>query len=164
MAPGVEQDVGGLDVAMDEAARVRGVERGGHRGDDRRRALGLEPALAAQQRAQVLALDVAHDLEQHAVLLARVVDRDHVRMIERRGDLRLRDEAAAEGRVVGERGRDQLDGHVPVEGEVGRPVDDAHAALARHLVEAVTREDRPDGGVVHGASSTPARGARQAKV
>ena len=59
------------------------------------------------------------------------------------------DEAAAEGRVVGERGRDQLDGHVPVEREVGRPVDDAHAALARHLVEAVTREDRPEGGIVH---------------
>ena len=149
VALGVEQDVGGLDVAVDEAARVRGVERGGHRGDDRRRALGLEPALAAQHRAQVLALDVAHDLEQHAVLLARVVDRDDVRMVERRGDLRLRDEAAAEGRVVRQRGRDQLDGDVPVEREVGRPVDDAHATLARHLVEAVTREDRPDGGVVH---------------
>ena len=99
-----------------------------------------------------------------AVLLARVVDRDDVRMVERRGDLRLRDEAAAEGRVARERGRDQLDRHVPVEREVGRPVDDAHTALARDLFEAVTREDRPDGGVVHGASSTPARGARQAEV
>ena len=49
----------------------------------------------------------------------------------------------------GERRRDQLDGDVPVEREVGRPVDDAHAALARYLFEAVTSEDRPDGRVVH---------------
>ena len=130
VAAGVEQHVGGLDVPVHEAARVRGVERGGHRGDDRRRQLGLEPALAAQQRAQVLALDVAHDLEQHAVLLARVVDRDDVRMVQRRGDLRLRDEAAAEGRITGERGRDQLDGHVPVEREVGRPVGALSARVA----------------------------------
>ena len=163
VAPRVEQDVGGLDVAVDEAARVRGVERRGHLGDDRRRALGLEPAFAAQHGAQVLALDVAHDLEQHAVLLARVMDRDHVRMVERRGDLRLRHEAAAEGRVIRERGRDQLDGHVPVEREVGRPVDHAHASLARHLVEAVAREDRPEGGIVHMRVLLPAAAAGKAR-
>jgi hypothetical protein len=82
VAPGVEQDVGRLDVAVDEAARVGGIERGRHLGDDRRRALGLEPALAAQQRPEVLPLDIAHDLEQHAVLLAGVMDRDDVRMVE----------------------------------------------------------------------------------
>ena len=40
------QDVGRLDVAMDEAAGMRRVERRRDLGDDARGALGLEPALA----------------------------------------------------------------------------------------------------------------------
>ena len=37
-----DEDVAGLDVAVDEAADVRGVERAGDLGGDRERALGLE--------------------------------------------------------------------------------------------------------------------------
>ena len=44
----VEQDVARLDVAMHEAAAVRGVERVGDLGGDRDRGRGLEGALAAQ--------------------------------------------------------------------------------------------------------------------
>ena len=41
-----DEDVARLDVAMDEAADVRGVERAGDLAGDRERALGLEPAVA----------------------------------------------------------------------------------------------------------------------
>ena len=64
---GAEQDVGGLDVAVDDAARVRGVEGAGRPG--RRsapRAPGSSAALGAHQRAQVGALDVAHRDVQRA--------------------------------------------------------------------------------------------------
>ena len=47
---GAEQDVGGLDVAVDQAARVRGVERAADLVDDARRAPGLDGSLGADRR------------------------------------------------------------------------------------------------------------------
>ena len=47
-------------------------------------------------------LDVAHREEEDAVDLVGVVDRDHVRVVERRGELRLAEEARAELLVVRE--------------------------------------------------------------
>jgi hypothetical protein len=91
---GGDQRVGRLDVAVYEAGRVRRVERRGHlrheaRGPDR-----LHLPLALQQAAQVGALDVAHRQEEHAVLLTRLVHRDDVGVLDRRGELRLALESA----------------------------------------------------------------------
>ena len=63
-------------------------------------------------------------------------------MVERRGEPRLAQEALAEALVLGELGRDQLERDRPLEREVGRAVDDAHAAAADHLLDAVARERR----------------------
>ena len=49
-----------------------------------------------EEPGQVAPLHVAHRDVEHAVRLAGVVDRDDVRMLERRGDLRLAEEALAE--------------------------------------------------------------------
>ena len=77
-----DEDVAGLDVAMDEARRVRRVERGPDLPGDRERARRLEPAFAFEEGPQVGRLDVAHRDVQDAVGLAGVVDRDDVRVIE----------------------------------------------------------------------------------
>ena len=62
------------------------------------------------------------DEVQPAVVLARLVDRDDVRVLDRRGQLRLALEALAEVRVGGELGGDQLqrDGAVRARSWVAR--------------------------------------------
>ena len=60
MVARAEQDVGGLDVAVDEAARVRGVERAADLGDDARRALAGRGGRSRGRACAGPALDVAH--------------------------------------------------------------------------------------------------------
>ena len=95
---GTEQDVGGLDVAMDEPGAVGGVERRAELGDHAGRAGRLEGAALAHQRAQVPALDVTHRDVRDPVLLARVVDGDDVRMVDRRRELATRAGSAVASR------------------------------------------------------------------
>jgi hypothetical protein len=79
-----EQDVGGLDVAVHEPGGVRGVEGRGDLHHDRRGLADAERPRAPQPRGEVLPADVAHDDVGHAVVLAGAVDRDDVRMLDRR--------------------------------------------------------------------------------
>ena len=131
-----EQDVGRLDVAMDQPDGVRGVERGADLEADRGDAVGGQPVLARQQPLQVGALDVAHDEVEVAGLLARRVDRDDVRVVDRRGHARLALEALAEAGVARAVRGDQLDRDGAAERELGRAVDDAHAAAPGDRLDA----------------------------
>ena len=79
-AVAVEHDVGRLQIAMDDAAIVRGGEAGADLPRELDRALLGKPADAAEQRREILAVDVLHRQERVAVELADVVDAAHVRM------------------------------------------------------------------------------------
>ena len=70
---------------------------------------------ASQHDLQVAALDEAHRDVQLPVDLARVVDRDDVRMLERGRHPRLGQEALPERDVLGELRREQLQRDVAVE-------------------------------------------------
>ena len=131
-----EQHVGRLDVAVHEAGGVRGVQRGADLDRDRSDAGGRQPALAREQRLQVGPVHVAHHEVEVARLLAGLVDRDHVRVVDRRGHARLALEALAEAGVGGAVRDDQLDGHRPAERELRRAVHDAHAAAAGDRLDA----------------------------
>ncbi len=60
LARRVEHHVGGLEVAMDDAAFVRGGEAGADLARDLERAIFGESADAAKQRREILAVDVLH--------------------------------------------------------------------------------------------------------
>ena len=135
-----EQHVRGLDVAVDQADGVRGVERRADLERDRRHAVGRQRALAGEQVLQVRALHVAHDEVEVPGLLARRVDGDHVRVVDRGGDPRLALEALAEAGVAGAVGGDELEGDGPAERQLRRPVDDAHAAAAGDRLDAAAGE------------------------
>jgi hypothetical protein len=133
----------GFDVSMDEAARMRGVEGRRHLGHDRRGVGRIERPLRAQHAAEVAAADQVHRHEEESLILARVVDRDDVRVADGDRDPRLLREAPAETRVLGEIGRDHLQGHDVIERQVRGPVDDSHPALAGHALDPVAGEDAP---------------------
>ena len=158
MLVGVEQHVRGLDVAMHEALRVRGVERVRDLCDDRERARRIERALRAQELAKVGALHEAHDEVEAAVELARVVNRHDVRVLERHRELRLAREALAEAFVRGELGGHQLQRHDTLEAKVARAVDDAHPALPDELLRAIAEEVVADEGCVRRVHCRPSYG------
>ena len=138
---GAEQDVGGLDVAVDDAARVRRVERAGHLGDDVRRAGRVAGGARRARACAGRRLDVAHrDVERPVVALARVVDRDDVGVVDRRRGARLADEAIAEVGVLGELRGDELQRDRAIEVELERSIDHPHAAAARDPQDAVAGE------------------------
>ncbi len=108
VGPVRDQDVAGLHVAVDKPCRVRGVERLTRLAHDRHGALRIEAPFAAQQLAQVDAVDVRHRQVQHAAVLARGECPHHIRVVERRGHARLPEEALPEPIVVRQLGREQL--------------------------------------------------------
>ena len=124
----VQQHVRRLHVAVHERPAVGGVERPRHLAQQVQRPLRRELAVALEDRLQVLPVDEAHREVELAVVLARLVDGDHVRVVDRRGELRLAQEALAEALVLGQLGGDQLQRDGPLERQVGGAVDHAHAA------------------------------------
>ena len=106
-----------------------GAERARHGRDDVEGALGVERAVLLEQVLRVGPVDVPHRDPEDAVFLARLVDRDDVRVVERRCEPRLAREPLAEGLVLAQLRREQLERDGAAQREVLRPVDDAHAAV-----------------------------------
>ena len=104
----VEEQVRGLDVAVQDPARVRVLERGRDVAADARGLRHREVRVLVEDRAEAAAFE---QLEHHErdVVLAPVVDGDDVRMVQRRRDLGFGAEAAQERGVLGERGVQDLD-------------------------------------------------------
>ena len=138
-----DQDVGGLDVAVHQAARMGGVEGVGDAGHDPGRPPGRDLAALGDQVLQARALHVPHGDEEAALVVAGAVDRDDVRVLETGGDHRLAHEQLAETGVAGALGRDQLQGDLAPQLGVARAVDDAHAAPAREALDEVAGDDGP---------------------
>ena len=72
-----EQDVGGLDVAMDDTVFVSGVEGIGNLFAEVVDAPDREALAGIEQGGQGAAGDVLHDQERSAVVLAHVIDGDN---------------------------------------------------------------------------------------
>ena len=128
--------VGGLEVAMDDAAAMGGVERLGQLVRD------VDHLAHGQQRAarggvQRLALDVLHHDEDAAVGVADLVDLADEGMIERGGGERLAPQPLARDGVRLGRGRQQLDGDAALEARVLGEKHLAHAAGAERREDAV---------------------------
>jgi hypothetical protein len=126
----VEQHVRRLHVSVDKALCVRRVQRICDLSTNRERPDRRESALRAQQSPQIRALDEPHGEVEAPVDLAGVVDRYHVRVLERHRELRLAGEAFAKVLVECELGRNELQRNRPLQPQVVCAVDDTHAAPA----------------------------------
>ena len=140
-----EQHVPRLDVAVHDAVAVREVESGGDLGADPRRVHRREPALGPEEVAERLALDVLHDDEVRAVVLAVVVDADDVGVVEHRRVLRLTAEPLDEARIARELGEQHLDRDESIELLIASEEDIRHATARDRPFDRVSvREDVGD--------------------
>ena len=178
-----DENIAGLDVAVDEPGPVRGVQRVGHLAGDPERAFGVERAVAPQHGAEILAFDVGHGQVERPVVLPSVDHVDNVRLVERSCDLRLAQEAAPKTLVIRHVRRQQLEGD-PLPGlRVLGNVDGAHRARPDQRANAKARDDstaanlrhrsrlsvpRPlaelNPGAEQGSARSPQRGQRTAPL
>ena len=138
--PSLEQDVLGLDVAVNHAVAVGVVERPGDLAGDAHRVVHRELLLAGDPVAERLPLDVRHHVvDQWPRSIGDrtgVEERQDVGMLQLGGGPDLGEEALG-AELGGEIGMQQLDRHLAVVLEVVREIDRGHAARAELALDAV---------------------------
>ncbi len=148
-----QQDIARLDVTVNHAGVVGDLERARYRNRDPQRLVHRKLGLALDARAEGLALDVRHHVEEEAVRLTRIEERQDVGVLEVGRGLDLGQEAlrAYDGR---EFGLENLDGDLAVVLEVLGQEDRGHAAFAELALNDVTvgqcRVQAVDGDMAHG--------------
>ena len=134
-----DEDVRGLDVAMDDALRVCRIERVGDFDAELDDPIELE-RVSLDEMFERPPFEQLHHEELLPLVLADVVDRADVRVIQRRRRARLALKALRGRRVARQLGRQELDGDLPAEANILGAVDDAHAAAAKLLEDPVMRD------------------------
>ena len=112
---------------MDDASRVRGGQAVGNLGRDLERLRKGKPA-AVEQLSQVDAFEELHRQVGPPAVLADVVDRDDVRMVERGRRPRLRAKAGDATGVANHHVRKDLEGDVAAEPRISCAPNLPHAA------------------------------------
>ena len=134
-----DEDVGGLDVAMNDAFRVGGVERVGDLDAEIEEQFQIEGA-AVDAMLQGFAIEAFHCDVGVTVGFADIVNRADVGMIERGGSAGFAAEAFERLRVFSEIVGKKFQGDVAAEVCVFGFVNDAHSAAAEPFDDAVVRE------------------------
>ena len=153
---GGEHDVLGLEVAVDDAARVQRREPLGHL--HRQRQALRRRHRVAHPRAQGRAAHVLHGDEERALVLPDVVDAGNAFVLHLRREPGLAQEAFAVGRVlVVLRFVEHLERDAAAQQRVRRRVDRAHAAAPEALVDLVAPAGAPANAGGHVARGVPGR-------
>ena len=142
VAIGGDEDVLRLDVPVDQPTVVRRVERIADLVQDSDGASHGKLA-ARDQILEVRSADQPHREEEAALALTCLVHGDDMRMLECGLEQSLTPEALPKVGVLAQFGRDDLERHRPVEGELRRLVDGAHASLPDQRVDSVPLDNVP---------------------
>ncbi len=151
----VEEQVRGLDVAVDDAARVRVLECARDLAPDVGGLRRAQPGVGIEETAQA---PTGEQLEHHErdVVLAPVVHRHHVGVVERRRHLGLGAEPAEEAGVLRQREVEDLDPDPPLQAHVVGHVDATTRACTDRSEQAVPAGEHTAGEV--GDATTRHRG------
>src|SRR5262249_25369521 len=131
--------VRGLQIAMDDAPPVCGVERVGDLNRQLQRQ-GCWKCASPQSLLQRLAVEVLHDEIGDAVLVANVVHRANVRMAQAGNGVCLTLEPRTPRGVVGDAGVKNLEGDITIEPRIAGPIHFAHPTSADRLEDFVGAE------------------------
>ena len=144
-----EEDVAGLNVAMDHPVAVGVVEGVGHRPEDLAERVGGEGAVAQDPLIERLAIEQLHGDVGHAIVLADIVDRHNVWVFQGRRRHRLTGEALDQGLIIAVLGEEDLQGYIALEYRIGGTIDGGHTATAQQLLDQVATEVLVDEGSQH---------------
>ncbi|HME31799.1 MAG TPA: hypothetical protein VKG65_03505 [Terriglobales bacterium] len=134
------EDIGRLDVAVDDSLGMSGVQRVGNLNRQREDNFGLY-RLSRDEMLQGYAVEEFHGKERLTVLLANVENGANVEMIQRRRGLRLALESGERLRVAGDFFRQEFEGDETMQPRVLGLKYHAHAAATEFLDDAVVRDD-----------------------
>ena len=137
----LEQNVFRLDVAMHHTTLMRVLQRVCHFAGNAQRVVDGQLLFAIQPIAQRLAIHKRHDVEDGAVHLTRIMQRENVRMLQicRRLDLGQKPLGANRHR---EFGLEHLDRDLAIVLEVLGEIDGSHATSAKFTLDAVAATQR----------------------
>jgi len=147
-----EDDVAGLEVAVDDARAMRAVERVGDLRAVAEDVAQRQRAAPESVRERLSFEELEDEIGLPCLRLADVVQAADVRMLELGDGLRLALEAQTELRVVRELGGEHLDGHRALETRVARLPHLTHAARTNARDDLVRAEPAADVHVGCGAS------------
>src|SRR5206468_3189888 len=138
-----DEDVGRLDVTMNDALGMRGFERLGELNAD------IEQAIKRQGRTKqlvikALAFEQFHRDERLAVRVFNRVDGTNIRVVQGRGGAGLEQKAVKHGGVPGHVRRKKLKRDTTTQSEVLRFVNHAHSAAPELAGDAVMRDGLPN--------------------
>lgn len=142
----VEQDVLGLDVAVDDAGVMGVLQRIAQLRYHRQGLARTQPA-GAQHLAQRRAFDQLHHQIAPFAGPADIVDRHQIGMIEPGQGQGLAFEPSGERRIAAQLGGQDFQGHRPVEPFLPRAIHRTHAALSD---QGLNRQIGQDGGKLFG--------------
>ena len=151
----VDQDVAGLDVAVDDPRRVGGAERQRDVACDPRGIGDLEPTPVGQQALERPAVDPFHDDEGHPVRDVEVANADNVRVVQRRRRARILEEPVGILPIASHLGPQHLQRHRRLELRMPGREHARHRTLAELLLEQVAADPIPS---LHGEAA-PRRAA-----
>jgi len=135
-----DQQVGGLDVAVDDAAVVGVLQRGADCDAHFGRFAPVKMPAGQQFVLQAAAVDVFHRVEEPPFFLAESEQADDVRMVQLAKRFDFYFESLAEPRIVMEPGRQDLDRHRLLGLQIDALVDHSHPTPPERSQDAVGAE------------------------
>ncbi len=138
-----DENVGGLDVAMDDVFAVRGIERIGDFDGQAEQHVHFERA-PGDAVLEGQAVEVLHGDESLAIFLANIVNGADVGMVQGGSRLGLTAKTLQRLPVLGDVLREEFQGDEAIEAGVFGLIDDTHAATAKFLDDAVVRDGLAD--------------------
>ena len=127
-----DEEVGGLDVAVNDAFGMGGIEGVGNFDGEIEEAVQLHGA-AGDEMLESLALETFHGDEGLAIFLADIMDGADVGMVESGGGFGFAAKAAEGLGIFSEVVGEKFQSYEAVEAGVLSLVDDSHASAAEHL-------------------------------